>query len=61
VHWTFDFAPAFLGVAVGCFVDAEFPPPDYDIQTNYRHHWVPKIPGAEEYGGFAPRGVFPER
>ncbi len=35
----------FRGFAVGCFVDKDFPPPQAELQRQYRHHWLPEIPG----------------
>lgn len=61
VYWTFDkmeeFLPGisrFLGFAVGCFADKNFPKPDVDVQNQYRHHWVPEFPGIAAYDAFAP-------
>ena len=52
VHWTFDFMPEVVGVAVGCFVDADFPKPDQEIQTLYRHRWLGPLEGAEQFEKF---------
>ena len=35
-------------VAVGNFVDAEFPPPTTEFFTKFRHHWVSPVPGAAQ-------------
>lgn len=57
VHWTFDHMPQFRGIAVGCFVDKTFPQPEFDIQTQYRHHWIPPIEGTSSYPAFPPPDV----
>ncbi len=61
VHWTLDaveeYFPGisrFRGFAVGCFVDKDFPMPDVDVQTQYRHHWVPSISDVPSFDAFAP-------
>ena len=45
------------GIAVGCFVEADFPKPDLEIWASTRHPWVPPIEGVESYDEFPP----PER
>ena len=35
-----------VSIAVGNFVDSEFPMPTVELSTNFRHHWVVPIPGA---------------
>ena len=36
----------FFTIALGCFVDAVFPPPTVEFSTKFRHPWVPPVPGA---------------
>jgi hypothetical protein len=52
VHWAFDFMPDIVGVAVGCFVDADFPKPQMEIQTQYRHAWVDPLEDVEQFERF---------
>ena len=49
VYWEADFIPGVVCVAVGCFVDADFPMPTLDIQTQYRHGWIEPIEGVPEF------------
>jgi hypothetical protein len=35
-----------FAVAVGNFVDTEFPAPTTEFFTKFRHHWVSPVPGA---------------
>ena len=37
-----------VAVAVGNFVDTDFPEPTTELFTKYRHHWVPPVPGASQ-------------
>ncbi len=39
-----------VAIAVGNFVDAEFPMPTTELFTKYRHHWVSPVPGAAQVG-----------
>jgi hypothetical protein len=39
-----------LGIAVGNFVDPEFPAPTMEIHTETRHAWVHPVGGAEQLG-----------
>lgn len=60
VHWTYGAAmeaaypgmSKFRGFAVGCFVDKNFPAPMAELQRQYAHHWVPKIPGVDSFDRF---------
>ncbi len=36
-------------IAVGSFVDADFPIPQVEVQTQWRHHWVVPVPGAVQF------------
>ena len=42
-------------VAVGNFVDPDFPMPSVEFFTRFRHHWVAPIPGAQQL--YDPRWV----
>jgi hypothetical protein len=37
-----------IAVAVGNFVEPDFPMPTTEFFTKFRHHWVPPVPGALE-------------
>ena len=65
VYWRFDktepFFPGiarYIGIAVGCFVDKDFPKPDVNVQVQYRHHWVPEFSNIPTYEAFAPLEVY---
>lgn len=60
VYWEIDkaeqFSPGisgFIGIAVGCFADKDFPKPQVNVQNQYRHHWVPEFQGIDAFDGFA--------
>jgi hypothetical protein len=38
-----------MGIAVGNFVDPEFPAPTMEFYVGMRHHWLPPIPSAEQF------------
>lgn len=62
VYWEFAGLREMLGetvygIAVGCFVDADFPKPDLELWASTRHHWIGKIEGADSWPEFPP----PER
>lgn len=40
VHWRAEFVPDFVGVAVGCFADPDFPAPERAVHTRRKHPWV---------------------
>lgn len=40
IHWVADFNRDFIGVAAGCFTDAEFPAPTRSVFEKGKHHWV---------------------
>jgi hypothetical protein len=44
-------------IAVGNFVDPEFPAPTTEILTKFRHHWVAPIPGAVQVPDPSDRSV----
>lgn len=54
VFWRIRGRPT-LAVAVGGFVDAEFPAPTIELHTPYRHHWMSPVEGADQYDEFPPR------
>ena len=43
LYWTLEGSPGetLIGVAVGNFVDRDFPPPTMEYHTRMRHRWVP--------------------
>lgn len=50
VFWTFVVGDASITeVAVGNFVDPDFPVPTIEYHTATRHHWLPPVPGADQY------------
>jgi hypothetical protein len=56
VHWTFDaLDQAFPGMgqiqafAVGCFADKDFPAPELEFQTQYKHCWLAPFAGVESF------------
>lgn len=57
LHWDF-LHPATreprVIIAVGNFTDPGFPAPTIEVFPEWRHHWVPPIPGADQWEG-APR------
>jgi len=60
VHWTYGEAmeeaypgmAKFRGFAVGSFVDKDFPMPEFELQRQYAHHWVPEFPGIVTFESF---------
>ena len=52
VYWTTDLMTGYHGIAVGSFVDPDFPPPTMENCTELRHHWVAPIPDAVAYEHF---------
>jgi hypothetical protein len=52
VYWTADLRPGQTGVAIGFFLDPDFPPPMRTVWTQHKHAWVnfpegiPKFPRA---------------
>ena len=41
-----------VGVAVGNFVDPDFPMPAVEYSTRLRHRWVPPVPTADQFDTF---------
>jgi hypothetical protein len=54
VFWRFQGRPVMV-VAVGCFADADFPPPDAELHAPQRVHWMIPLEGADQLEGFRPR------
>lgn len=47
LYWLFPHSGAGnIAIAVGNFVDADFPKPTTELFTKYRHGWVSPVPGA---------------
>lgn len=62
VYWRLAFFEVALnmpvyGIAVGCFVEADFPPPDLECWASMRHPWLGEIEGVDSYAEIPP----PER
>ncbi len=60
VYWEFTIwakalsMPPIYGIAVGCFVDADFPRPDLELYGRYRHHWIEALADIDGYDEMAP-------
>ena len=54
VYWPIKPFPGLYGIAVGCFADADFPPPSFELHGKYRHSWVNKLEMADSYDEWAP-------
>jgi hypothetical protein len=57
LYWTFDErsdAPeaSLIGIAVGNFVDPDFPAPERELYARLRHCWMPQITSAETFETF---------
>jgi hypothetical protein len=52
VYWTMAGPPPLFALAVGNFVDPDFPVPAVEMYTTTRHHWVPPVPGAAQFEAF---------
>jgi hypothetical protein len=52
VYWDAGFG--LRAVAVGNFVDPNFPAPTIETWTSLRHHWVPPVPDAAHFEAFPP-------
>ena len=46
--------PFLYGVAVGCFADPDFPPPNFELHEKQRHAWVQDLDLADSYEEWAP-------
>jgi hypothetical protein len=51
VYWTFT-ELTIIGIAVGNFVDPNFPTPTMETSTRLRHHWMPALSSAEQFEDF---------
>lgn len=40
VHWRAELRPDWIGVAVGCFNDSQFPAPQRAVHTISKHEWI---------------------
>ncbi len=40
LFWDLSVLPASRGVAVGCFTDPSFPPPQFVVWAQHQHHWA---------------------
>jgi hypothetical protein len=49
VFWRYEGRRPLMGIAVGNFVDPDFPAPTMELHTALRHRWVQPIPGAEQF------------
>jgi hypothetical protein len=38
-----------IGIAVGNFVDPDFPAPTMEFNVGLRHHWLPPVASAEQF------------
>ncbi len=69
VHWTYGEAMKkrypgmsdFRGFAVGCFVDRNFPAPEFELQRQYAHHWVPEFPETRTFNDFGDPDIITAR
>jgi hypothetical protein len=55
VYWTMEGPPPFFAISVGNFEDPDFPAPTTELHTTMRHHWVPPVPGAQQFDAFRTR------
>jgi hypothetical protein len=56
VYWVADGPRGIrIGIAVGNFVDPDFPPPTREFYAKLRHRWLPPISVAERFEAFRPR------
>ena len=49
--WTSEGDRPLLAMAVGNFVEPDFPPPTIELNVALRHGWVPPVPGADQFDG----------
>jgi hypothetical protein len=55
---------SFFAIAIGNFVDSDFPMPTTELFTKDRHRWVPSVPGAVQIndpldGSMSPEEMVP--
>ena len=60
VYWEFTAFRKLLdvslyGIAVGCFVDADFPAPELELWASLRHPWIAMPEGVDSYAEFPPQ------
>jgi hypothetical protein len=51
-YWTIEGSPPFFAIAVGNFVDPDFPTPAIEMHTAMRHQWVPPVPDTAQFEAF---------
>ena len=49
VYWTTELFPKLVGIAVGCFTDPDFPPPQRSVFTKRKHAWMTVPDGADVF------------
>jgi hypothetical protein len=50
IYWDFiRQGQQIVGIAVGNFVDPDFPAPTLEFNTRLRHHWVRPVPAAQQF------------
>ena len=49
LYWESGSIPDAVGVAVGCFMDPQFPGPTISLYGKRRHAWVPQLAGIPSY------------
>ena len=54
VYWPIKPFPGLYGVAVGCFADPGFPPPNFELHAKHRHAWVQDLDLADSYDEWPP-------
>ncbi len=54
VYWPIKPFPGLYGVAVGCFADADFPAPNFELHLKHQHPWVQRLDVAESYEEWPP-------
>jgi hypothetical protein len=54
VYWTFEgpTGGTMIGIAVGNFVEPDFPAPTREYYSKLRHRWVPPVPSADQFETF---------
>lgn len=54
VYWPIKLFPGLYGIAVGCFADAAFPPPNFELHEQRRHPWVQPLDVTDSYKEWPP-------
>ena len=52
VFWHTDAQPGLTMMAVGCFLDPDFPAPTIDLFTSMRYSWIGDLAGAQSFERF---------